>query len=164
MQRDGRGGSRDGKCAQKTVFSEIYIVYMWLKKVILVADNTILGIHKIDKWIPLYRLVDSAISICRFRYIDLSIFCDAQARNKNPLNTVVPYPLRRAFHRYGTTVPTVMEHSCSKGIQLSVKGLRSLKGLKGLYIFCTSASFVMVSVCLRDDFETFVKILGHKKL
>ena len=113
--------------------------------------------------------MDLAISTCRFRYIDLSIFCDAQARNKNPLNTVVPYPLRRAFHRYGTTVPTVMEHSCSKGIQLSVKGLRSLKGLKGLRglkglsIFCTSASFVMVSICLRDDFETFVKILGHKK-
>ncbi|MDD6008490.1 MAG: hypothetical protein PUC25_03740, partial [Prevotellaceae bacterium] len=54
----GRGGRRDGKSAQKTLFSEIYIVYMWLKKVILVADNTILGIHKIDKWIPLYRLVD----------------------------------------------------------------------------------------------------------
>ena len=76
--------------------------------------------------------MDLAISTCRFRYIDLSIFCYAQARNKNPLNTVVPYPLRRAFHRYGTTVPTVMEHSCSKGIQLSVKGLIGLKGLRGL--------------------------------
>ena len=62
----GRGGRRDGKNAQKMVFSEIYIVYMWLKKVILVADNTILGIHKIDKWIWQYRLVDSAISTCRF--------------------------------------------------------------------------------------------------
>ena len=39
---------------------------MWLKKVILVADNTILGIYKIDKWILQYRLVDSAISTCRF--------------------------------------------------------------------------------------------------
>ena len=100
--------------------------------------------------------MDLAISTCRFRYIDLSIFCYAQARNKNPLNTVVPYPLRRAFHRYGTTVTTVMEHSCSKGIQLSVKGLRGLKGLKGLYIFCTSASFVMVSGLLRDDYARFV--------
>ena len=62
----GQRCRRDGKSAQKTLFSEIYIVYMWLKKVILVADNTILGIHKIDKWIWQYRLVDSAISTCRF--------------------------------------------------------------------------------------------------
>ena len=45
-----RWQKRREKCS-KMVFSEIYIVYMWLKKVILVADNTILGIHKIDKWI-----------------------------------------------------------------------------------------------------------------
>ena len=60
-----RWQKRREKCSKNGVFRNLYSLYV-VEKVILVADNTILGIHKIDKWIWQYRLVDSAISTCRF--------------------------------------------------------------------------------------------------